>query len=76
MNAVINLEENIGKTVGRRTVVRDAFRYGMALQHSASQLARALGHPRYPRGVFKFHSHEEADAWLMKYQIQSATTPR
>ena len=75
MDPVINLEEKIGKTVGRRTVVRDAFRYGMGLQRTAAQLARSLGHPRYPRGAFKFHSHEEADAWLMKYRIQSATTP-
>jgi hypothetical protein len=70
---VINLEEKVGKTVGRRTVVRDAFRYGMALQRMSSQLGRSLGGPRYPKGVFRFRSHEEADAWLMKYQIQSAT---
>lgn len=69
---VINLEEKIGKTVGRRTVVRDAFRYGMALQKSASEFARALGYPRYPKGVFRFHSHEEADAWMTKHQIRSA----
>ncbi len=69
---VINLEEKIGKTVGRRTVVRDSFRFGMALQRTATQLSRALGYPRYPKGVFRFHSHEEADAWLTKHQIQPA----
>ena len=72
-HTVINLEENIGKTVGRRTVVRDAFHYGMELQRTASQLSRSLGGTRYPKGVFRFHSHEEADAWLMKHQIRSAT---
>ena len=72
-HTVINLEEKIGKTVGRRAVVRDAFRYGMELQRTASQLSRWLGSPRYPRGAFRFHSHEEADAWLMKHQIRSAT---
>ena len=69
---VINLEEKIGKTVGRRTVVRDAFRFGMALQKSGSQFTRALGYPRYPKGVFRFCAHEEADAWMMKHQIRTA----
>lgn len=72
-DAVINLEEKIGKTVGRRTKLRDAFEYGMGLQRAGSELAQALGGPRYPKGVFRFKSHEEADAWLMKYRILSAT---
>jgi len=72
----INLEEKIGKTVGRRRQVRDAFRYGMGLQRLGAELSRSLGGPRYPKGVFKFHSHEEADAWMMKYQIRSATKRR
>lgn len=72
-HTIMNLEENIGKTVGRRAVVRDAFRYGMELQRTAAQLSSRLGSPRYPKGAFRFHSHEEADAWLMKHQIRSAT---
>ena len=67
MKPIINLEENIGKTVGRRTAPKDAFAYGMALQKTGAQLAKTFGHPRFPKGAFKFHSHEEADAWLMKY---------
>jgi len=69
---VINLEEKIGKTVGRRTVVRDAFHYGMGLQRSANEFARTFGYPRFPRGVFRFQSHEEADAWMMKHRIRTA----
>jgi len=72
-HTAINLEETIGKTVGRRTKLRNAFEYGMAQQRAGSELVRALGGPRYPKGVFRFHSHEEADAWLMKYRILSAT---
>jgi hypothetical protein len=67
MEPIINLEENIGKTVGRRTPPKDAFGYGMQLQKTLAQLQRTLGHPRFPKGAFKFHSHEEADAWMMKY---------
>jgi len=67
MKPVINLEESIGKTVGRRTAPGDAFRYGMGLQKTGAQLARTLGYPRFPRGIFKFRSFEEADAWTMKY---------
>ena len=66
MNAIINLEEKIGKTVGRR-VIKDSFKYGMALQKMGAELGRTFGHTRMPKGAFKFHSHEEADAWLMKY---------
>lgn len=70
MDPIVNLEENIGKTVGRRRPPRDAFAYGMALQKTGGQLARSFGSPKYPRGVFKFHSHEEADAWLMKFRTK------
>ena len=66
---VINLEEKIGKTVGRR-VVKDGFKYGMGLQKAGAQLARTFGHARMPKGAFKFQSHEEADAWLMKYRTR------
>ncbi|MEA3211198.1 MAG: hypothetical protein QOE70_4255 [Chthoniobacter sp.] len=69
MKPVINLEETIGKTVGRR-VVRDGFRYGMGMQKLAVELQRAFRHPRFPKGVFRFHSFEEADVWTMKYMTQ------
>ena len=74
MKPIINLEENIGKTVGRRTAPKDSFAYGMALQKTGAQLAKTFGHARMPRGAFKFHSHEEADAWLMKYRTAKKTS--
>ena len=70
MKPVTNLEENIGKTVGRRTAPRDSFAYGMALQKTGAQLTKTFGWRGLPKGVFKFHSHEEADAWLMKYRTR------
>lgn len=63
---VVNVEEKIGKTVGRR-VVRDGFAYAMGMQKLAVQTQKRTGHPRFPRGVFRFDSFEEADAWTMKY---------
>jgi len=39
---------------------------------AANEWRRALGGVRIPRGVFKFHSHEEADAWLMKHLAGAA----
>jgi hypothetical protein len=71
MKPAINYEEKIGKTVGRRTAPRDMFAYGMALQKSGVALAKALGVRGLPRGVFRFRSHEEADAWLMEHQIRN-----
>ena len=66
MNPVINLEENIGKTVGRRTVT-NPLRVRPGEIENAQAWRRALGGIRVPRGAYKFHSHEEADAWLMKH---------
>jgi len=70
MKPTINLEEQIGKTVGRRRSPRDAFEYGMQLQKAGGELMRTFGKGRIPKGVFRFHSHEEADAWMMKYLTQ------
>ena len=67
MKPIINLEEAIGKTVGRRVAPRDSFRYGMGVQRAGVELGKALKVRFVPRGVFRFHSHEEADAWMMKY---------
>jgi hypothetical protein len=66
---VINVEESIGKTVGTR-VLRDGFAYGMGMQKLAVEMQRTLQHPRFPKGVFRFRSFEEADAWTMKYLTQ------
>jgi hypothetical protein len=66
MKPAINFEEKIGKTVGRRRMPGDPFAYGMALQKNGIELSKSLGLRGIPRGVFRFRSHEEADAWLMK----------
>ncbi len=64
--AVINIEEFIGKTVGKRTPPRDALKAGFAMQRTANALMKSCGHKLWPKGVYRFKSHEEADAWRMK----------
>ena len=71
MKPIINLEGNIGKTVGRRTAP-DPLKTRPGEIADAEAWRRAVGVVRVPRGVFRFHSHEEADAWLM----QHLTRPR
>lgn len=64
--AIINLEETIGKTVGRRRPPSDALAAADVLQRTVNELLEATGHRLTPRGVFRFRSHEEADAWMIR----------
>lgn len=59
---IINLDDPVGKTVGRRPPA-DSLEYAFELQRTLNRLAPI----RVPRGVYRFHSHEEADAWLMDH---------
>jgi hypothetical protein len=63
---VINLEETPGKVVGRDTgSVAD---YDRLVEASASLMPRLP----FPKGVFRFHTHEEADAWMEHHILQAA----
>lgn len=66
MKPFINLEEEPGKTVGRRSPPEDAFAAAMVLQHTLVELSTSFGHRFIPRGVYRFRSHQEADAWMWK----------
>jgi hypothetical protein len=72
VKTVINVEEKIGKTVGRR-VLEDSGAYGAGLQRLANQVNRTMHRGICPKGVFRFRSHEEADAWMTRMQVRSAT---
>lgn len=63
MQAVVNTEEFIGKTVGRRTRIADPLSFVSGMQKSL----RTWNPPRIRKGVYRFHSHEEADQWLMDH---------
>ena len=66
MHPVVNIDEKIGKTVGRRRI-KDSLEYGFGLQKSLARIWEDAPLPRFPKGVFKFRSFEEADAWTMRY---------
>jgi hypothetical protein len=73
MKHPINMEEQIGKTVGRRAELSDPFAYAMGLQRTANEIRRlTVGRGLCPKGVFKFKTHEEADAWMSKMLAQQA----
>jgi len=64
---VINVEEFIGKTVGRRVPPRDPLRVSDSNKAGALAWRTAFPYRNIPRGVYRFKSHEEADAWMMKF---------
>ncbi len=67
----INAEEDIGKVVGRRKKVPDAFESGMKLQTLAAQMHASLKHRWAPKGVYRFKTHEEADEWMNRMLARS-----
>ncbi len=66
---IINMEETIGKTVGRRMPPKDPLANLDILQKTSGDLRRSCGHRIGRKGVFRFNSHEEADAWWTKNTI-------
>ena len=64
---VINLEETIGKTVGKRRLTAP-----MILQEVGREIFKHSGFRMCDPGVYRFNSHEEADEWMMKMAIKRA----
>jgi hypothetical protein len=60
---IINMEETIDKTVGRRKPPRDPLALVDILQQTSDDLLKSCGHRIGRKGVFRFTSHEEADKW-------------
>ena len=69
MHPVANVDEKNCKTVGRRKI-KDSLDYGLRLQKSLVRIREEAGFPRFPKGVFKFRSFEEADAWMMHHMTK------
>lgn len=65
MHPVVNIEDPLGKVVGKRAKIseRNYIDYALAMQKSL----RGFSQPRFPKGVFRFKSHEEADQGLMDH---------
>jgi hypothetical protein len=66
METPINLEETPGKTVGRRKPSQNTLDPKAHNKATAEAWQKAFSNGGVPRGVYKFHSHEEADAWTWK----------
>lgn len=70
---IVNLEETPGKTVGRRRPMADPLLGYMRSVDEAREWKRAFGTPRIPKGLYRFKSHEEADAWLWRMLTRKTT---
>jgi len=57
-------DELIGKTVGRRGPPRALENVTTDSKERSAVWSRAFETPFVPRGVYRFRTHEEADAWL------------
>ncbi len=68
---VVNVEEKIGRVVGKRTKTPSGFETGMKLQSVAAQLHTSLKQRWAPKGVYRFKSHEEADEWMNRMLARS-----
>lgn len=62
-----NVEEPIGKTVGRRRAVSPS-----KIQETGRQIYHRLAFRVCPPGVYRFHSHEEADEWMRQMAVKRA----
>jgi hypothetical protein len=69
MEPIINLQDPVGKVVGKRKPPKAD---DMGVQRLWAELAASLKLPMPPRGVYRFKTHEEADAWLMKIWTRQA----
>jgi hypothetical protein len=66
MDMLVNVDEKIGKFVGRLPPASEAFLRAMRLQKTVNRLQSHLDGIS-PKGVFRFRTHEEADEWLLKW---------
>lgn len=64
----LDMEERIGKVVGQ-TPSRTPNEFVSHMVRQFEQLGRELP---YPRGVYRFRTFEEADAWAEKHRISAA----
>jgi hypothetical protein len=62
---VVNLEESIGKQVGRRRAP-DPLRIQPGEKEAARAWTRLSGGSGIRKGLYRFETHEQADTWLWK----------
>lgn len=59
-DSIVNLDEDIGLTVGDSKPVSPQKRYAALLRISRGMTG---GRTSLPKGVFRFKTHEQSDAW-------------
>lgn len=69
MKPVVNIEETIGKTVGRRIVPEPLVLRREETESNIAWRNEGFG-LKVRRGVYRFRSHEEADRWLMDHMTR------
>lgn len=60
----INVDDPVGRVVGRRSMASDSLTVAPTQKADAEAWRRTFGGLRVTKGVYRFRSHEEADAWL------------
>ena len=70
----VNVEEQIDRVVGRRTKTSDPLAIAAGGRADAIAWRDAFGGVRVARGVYRFRTHEEADAWLWRTIARPTTT--
>jgi hypothetical protein len=63
---IVNVEERIDRVVGRRTAAPDPLDVSSSRRADAIAWQRVFGGVRVPRGVYRFHTHAEAEEWLWR----------
>lgn len=70
---IVNLDDPVRKTVGRR-LIPDPLRIFPSEKKSNKEWRAAGFSIPIKRGVYRFHSHEEADQWLMNRMTGKSTS--
>ena len=66
VSAGINIEDPVGKVVGKRRRPIKTLDPKQGSKKAARAWRKAFPTPFVPKGVYRFRSHEEADAWMWK----------
>ncbi len=74
MDPIINLEDTPGKVVGRRKPPADPLDPLTHRKDDARTWHETFRTGGLPKGVYRFHSHEEADEWLWKMLTRKKRT--
>ncbi len=74
MKPTVNLDEPVGKVVGRRQPPASGLTASPAQTAASARAWSRVGRKlSIPKGVYRFKTHEEADQWLWEKMTRSKT---